>query len=402
MKNKNLLNSNSLVPVILGSGINALGLIRSFAKYKIKSIVVDHVKSYAFYSKYSYGELLANPITNTEKFIDDLVDFGKKLKSKGFLIPTNDEWLLPISRNQKKLEEYYYFPMSENDVIEVCSDKEKLYDFAEKYDIPHPKTFFINNIEETAQILTEIIYPCILKPTITVGFANKLKTKARVFRLETEEELLKMIDKIKNADLSNIPYVIQEFIPGDVETLYTITSYSNKSAEIIAYSTGHKMRQNPPDAGTIVSGKVIHTPELIDYADKLINNIGFYGIANTEFKKDTRDGKFKLIEINPRPGKWNYSVTASGINMPYIAYQEALGKKYDKIEPSKKQLIWFDFISDFMFSLFYFKKKGYNNFSLTFKQWRKSVKGKKAFAICSFKDPRPSLKYILFLLRKNK
>ncbi len=399
MKNKNILNSDSYVPVILGSGINSLGIVRSFAEQKIKSVVLDHVKSHAFYSKYSYGELVANPITETDNFIKDLILFGKKLKNKGFIIATNDEWLLPISRNQKQLEAYYYFPMSENKVIEICSDKEKLYSFAEENKIPYPKTFFLKNIHGIEKIEAEIIYPCILKPTITVGFTEKLKTRGRVFRLENKKELIKIIDKIKKADLSNIPYVLQEYIYGGIESLYTITTYSNKYGNIIAYSTGHKIRQNPPDAGTIVSGKVTPQPELYEYAKKLIKNVGFYGIANTEFKKDSKNGEFKLIEINPRPGKWNYSVTASGINMPIIALKEAEGEKYNKIQTSDNELIWLVFIEDFLLSLFLFKKKGYPEFNISFSQWRKSIKGKKVFPIFSIKDILPYFHYLITLIR---
>ena len=384
----------TLIPVILGSGINALGLIRSFAKKNIKSIVVDSSKSYAFFSKYCNGIIVSDPIKTPDNFILDLINYGKTLKNKGFLIPTNDEWLFPISRNQKELEKYFVFSMSENKVIEDCSDKTKLYEFAKKFDIPHPKTFFLNTTDQINDIKKEIPYPCILKPTITVGYVEKLKTKGRVFRLENEKELDEIVEKIKKARLNTIPHVLQEYIIGGVENLYTITTYSNKSNDIIAYSTGHKIRQNPPDAGTIISGKVTQEPVLFDLAQRLIKNINFYGIANTEFKKDDKDGRFKLIEINPRPGKWNYSVTASGINMPYIALKEAEGEAQKPISPSKQSLIWIVFIEDFLFSLFLFKKRGYKEFSISFKQWRKSIKGKKIFPIFDIKDLGPFIFYL--------
>ena len=48
-----------------------------------------------------------------------------------------------------------------------------------------------------------------------------------------------------------------------------------------------------------MSGRVVHEPELFRLGQNLIKAAGFYGISNTEFKKDQRDGRFKLIEINP-------------------------------------------------------------------------------------------------------
>jgi len=398
-QNKSL---NDIVPVILGGGVNALGLIRSFAKENVKSIIVDSSKSFATYSKYCKRVLVADPIVNADIFIEELYNYGKTLSQKGMLIPTNDEWLFPISRNQKKLEDFFVFPMSNNEIIEYCSDKTKLYSFAEKHGIPHPKTFIIKGISEIENIKEEIIYPCILKPTITVGYIEKMNINKRVFKLENENELDNIIYQIKEAKLHNIPHVLQEYIPGNVESLYTITTYSNKENEIIAYSTGHKLRQSPPNAGTIVSGKVVPEPILYELAKKIIKNIGFYGIANTEFKKDTRDGKFKLIEINPRPGKWNYSVMATGINMPYIALQEAKGIMQEAIKPSSKKIIWIVLIEDFIYSLFLFKKKGFKEYSLSFSQWYKSIKGKKVYPIFSIKDIKPFIYYIISLLKSLK
>ncbi len=393
-----LLGKYDLIPVILGGGINGLGLARSFGKVKIKSIIVDHYNSFSFYSKFAKGYLVTNPIYKPDDFIRDLIELGKKIKGKGFILATNDEWLIPISKNQKELEKYFYFPMSNWEVIDKCSDKKKLYEFAIENNIPHPKTIFLDKLAEYKDKIDQISFPCILKPAIPVGFMEKMNSNKKVIRIENNEQLEIWTQRINEASLQNFPYIIQEYIDSGVENLYTITTYSNKTAEIIAYSTGHKIRQRPPDAGTIISGRVVHEPDLYKHASKLIKKIGFYGIANTEFKKDLRDGRYKLIEINPRPGKWNYSVTASGINLPYLAYREAKGENLNFIEPMKNEFVWLVLFEDIFFSLIGFKRKGNSQYSLTYKQWRKSIKGKKVFAVLSIKDFMPGIMYFISLI----
>jgi len=42
-----------------------------------------------------------------------------------------------------------------------------------------------------------------------------------------------------------------------------------------------------------------------------------------EFKRDPRDGKFKLMEINPRLWQWHGLAAACGIDLPRIAYADS-------------------------------------------------------------------------------
>ena len=166
--------------------------------------------------------------------------------------------------------------------------------------------------------------------------------------------------------------------------------------ETISYSTGHKIRQNPPDAGTIVSGRVTPEPELFQLGKKLIKAAGYYGISNTEFKKDPRDGNFKLIEINPRPGMWNYSVMASGINLPYIAYEEVHGRTVSPVGSTEQELIWILGVMDFYLSLFGYKKKGFSEYSINLWQWLRTIRGaKRVEAVFKLSDPLPGI--ILFV-----
>ena len=43
-----------------------------------------------------------------------------------------------------------------------------------------------------------------------------------------------------------------------------------------------------------------HVPEVIEPGRKILQAMGFYGYACTEFKRDPRDGSHKLMEVNGR------------------------------------------------------------------------------------------------------
>jgi predicted ATP-grasp superfamily ATP-dependent carboligase len=64
-----------------------------------------------------------------------------------------------------------------------------------------------------------------------------------------------------------------------------------------------------------------HIPELIDAGRTILEGIGYNGYSLIEFKRDSRDGVFKLMDVNGRPnGSLRQAVTA-GVNFPWIQYQ---------------------------------------------------------------------------------
>lgn len=360
-------------------------------------ICLDSKKSLAFYSKYSISYICPDP-SSEEKFIQYLIDFGKDLPHKGVIFVSSDDWLVTISKNRNKLSEYYLFPMSEWEIIQNCWNKRKLYEIAQENGIACTKTYYIDRIYEIDAISKQITFPCIIKPELNINFQKNLGSRGSTLLIQDYKQLMYWKEKIIEKRMEDIPLIIQELIVGPITNLYTITSYSDSSAEIVAYSIGHKIRQFPPDAGTIISGRVKDNPEIYELGKKLIKIMGYYGIANVEFKKDERDQIFKLVEINPRPGMWNYSVLMSGLNLPHIAYLDLLGDPYELPANREEGKVWIMLIQDFLYSIFLFRFIGYKEYSIGIGEWFRSTKGKKIHAVESWKDPLPGLiNFIRFL-----
>ena len=379
-------NINSVI--VLGSGINALGVVRSFANKKIPVFVIDYQKDVAAYSKYCRFELCNMP--NDEKnFITYLKKYLDNFQLPPVIFPTSDLYLFILLKNTKELKEKALIPISDWEIVSKLLEKEYLYDLADKISVPHPKTKITNSINDIDSSIKDIQFPIIIKPSITYGFASEMGDKAFILYNTIELDILKK--KLANTSFKNKTLIIQEYIPGNVDSLYTITSYANKESEIIGYSIGHKIRQSPPITGTIISGKVEHIEEVFKAAKKFIKFSNFYGISNIEFKKDIRDNSYKLIEINPRTGLWNYSVLSCGINLPLMAYKDILGEKIQPEYNKEIKLIWLDTILDLYCSIWGFKKRGYKNASLNLKEWYKSIKGKKIDATFNIKDIKPFL-----------
>jgi len=90
-----------------------------------------------------------------------------------------------------------------------------------------------------------------------------------------------------------------------------------------------RIREWPHCYGNGCMIESIVEPELEEITTKLVKKIGYHGIVDAEFKKDLKDNKFKIIEINPRCWMQNGFPTSCGINFPYMAYMDAIGKKFE-------------------------------------------------------------------------
>ena len=89
MKISNLYRSIQSVPIVFGSGINALGLVRSFGLDDKYVVIYDYRKDIACCSKYAVWKQCPNPL-DKDSFITFLESEGQKFHFKPFILVTND------------------------------------------------------------------------------------------------------------------------------------------------------------------------------------------------------------------------------------------------------------------------------------------------------------------------
>ena len=58
-----------------------------------------------------------------------------------------------------------------------------------------------------------------------------------------------------------------------------------------------------------------------------LRGLGFHGLSQVEFKRDARDGAYRLMEVNPRLWQWHGLAAACGVDLPRIAYWDLLGAR---------------------------------------------------------------------------
>lgn len=383
-----------LIPVIMGSNINALGVIRDLGREGVFSFIVDETESVAGYSKYKL-EWSPESVSLFEK----LIELGKKMKEKGekgFLIPTTDEYVEFIAENRRRLSVYYELFIEEDANLALYLNKSKIYPILDKLGIDYPKGIFVQEASDLYEA-EKLRFPLIVKPENTVGFTDRYK---KTMSLENKEDIPKLIAELKEAHLEERSLIVQEWIPGEDTQLFSYASYSKKG-RIFAEAEYYKLRQYPPGAGTATASVYEKNMKVKLLGRKLIEALKYTGIEELEFKLDPRDQKYKFIEMNARTWMSISAMSDLGIPLVTIAFLDACGLyTYEGILQSDLKRVWILDFEDFIRTT-YSNKKRYPEHALSFRKWRTSIKDKKSYAIFDKKDIKPWLVKVKSFFKKG-
>jgi biotin carboxylase len=121
--------------------------------------------------------------------------------------------------------------------------------------------------------------------------------------------------------------LISDFIPGPVDNLRAVHLLFDVASRPIAYFVMRKLRIWPARVGVSVAAVTTHETELLDGLVPMLRQLNWQGPVDAEFKIDARDGKPKILEINPRFFGAVHFPIASGLNLPLLYCRAALGEQ---------------------------------------------------------------------------
>lgn len=178
--------------------------------------------------------------------------------------------------------------------LEAWPGKPFQYAAAERAGIPTPSTFFPRSREELAALSARMQYPCLVKPAFSHKWLSAYKNRKLSF-VQTPEEL---VEVGQDAMDKGLEILVQEYVPGGDDNIYTFQAYANAEGRVLAGSVRRKLRQYPPHFGSGSMAVSVREPRVEELGGRLMESLRFHGIGSVEFKRDSRDGQFKLMELN--------------------------------------------------------------------------------------------------------
>ena len=365
--------------IVLGGHVLGYGIIKIYADHNIPSVVIDtekfRITKYSRYCKAYYT-------CAGDDIVDFLIRLGREGRYNGWLvIPTDDFYLRMVSQNKQLLNEYFIVTVDNWEIVEKFYNKKYAYPLAERAGVPIPKIFYPRTENELERISRAIEYPCIIKPSVGHFFLKKFNTK--VFICNDWSELR---ENYKNSicimDTGDI--MVQEIIPGNSEHQYSVGMFYNKDRSY-NHIVARRKRQSPPDFGTGTTyAETVENPELVVYAEKILGEAGYFGICEVEFKYDTRDRKYKFLEVNARIWRW-HSI-AEGASIPFLlSLYQFLTSGKPIVKSDYLESAWRDDIRDIP-TIYKLKRR---------KEYKKCNKKKTVHAVFNIRDIKPLIIQIL-------
>ena len=373
--------------IIIGSDFQCLGVLRCLSGRGVPAFLLDHEWGIARYSRYKKVFIEAPDIKRESEYLEFFRRLADRKEMRGSVVfANNDATVYFLSRHREELAANFRVSTPPWEITKYLYDKKNTYQRAVELEIPAPKTYCPENSAALDQL--EIQFPAIIKPAIRENFYSKKRVKA--FKVHDRDEL-RTLYKVVNSIIPASEIMVQEFIPGGPEQLYSFCPLF-KNGEVLASITAIRKRQHPMDFGHATTfAETVDIPLLQELSKKFLSSIHFYGLAEVEFMLDPRDQTFKLIEVNPRIWGWHTLAIGAGVPLPYFLYLDMIGEPFETLK-SAEAMKWVRSITDVP-TVFKEILKG----NMSIKEYVDSMRGKKEFAVFSFRDPLPFFMEIIMI-----
>jgi predicted ATP-grasp superfamily ATP-dependent carboligase len=271
-------------------------------------------------------------------------------------------------------------------VLERVLDKSRLVAAAREIGVACPTEVRVTRASDLERARAEIELPCIVKPAVTSRWRHTAILAAlrgrKVVTFERWDELAAFYEQISKFDPEML---VQEYIPGTDEDLVIFGSYVASGGEPLRFFTARKVLQAPPGSGTGIVVQAVRIPEIVATSKALLATLGMSGISEIEYKRDPRNGRYVLIEINTRHWDQHLLGAAAGVNLTRALYADVVGDPMPAMEQDARPVSWIAEEGYLVGLKDTLRGKGY-----PLRQYLRPLRGRKTWATLAWSDPRPA------------
>ncbi len=323
--------------VLIGTDINSYYMARNTHEAYNKKAYVIGKEPMKFTSYSKILNLQIEPkLHEKQTFIKVLEQFALEHKDKKLiLIGTNDNYVRLIIENKEFLKKYYLFNDISEDLLNNLLIKDKFYEVYDDSDIDLPETYIYDVDDELdMKKVKKLGYPIIVKPGDGVEYHHhSFESQAKVYKLNSEKELLTVIDQIKESKYKGT-LILQKFISGDDSFLCDVMFFCDhtRKCKLMTFAQIGLQEHTITGVGNctvLVNGYCNLGPygKTVEKLKEFVDTLDYQGFAEIDLKYDKDDGKYKVLEVNPRQARSSYYLTACGYNIVEYIVNDLLYEK---------------------------------------------------------------------------
>jgi len=375
--------------IVLGGSSNAVSVARSLSRARTQVYALGDPRNQVRWSRHLDVFVPMQGADLQLRFLEWLATGPRN----GVLLPCDDEALELIAHHRSELIGWGYIPSEHDDrVLLDMLDKERTYALARAAGVDTPLTATIRSPEEIEVLPDGFGFPCAVKPLRSHVFARHLPgVKALIAR--DVAELRRHVELTAGL---GVEALLTEIVPGPESAFCSYYSYLDERGEPLFHYTRHKLRQHPLPFGVASYATNDLQPDAQRIGLQFFQGVGLRGLGNVEFKRDSRDGRLKLIECNSRFTAADRHLWLCGLDLPLFVYNRLLGRPLPPMQTHRYGVhFWHPLQDADTFRL------AHRQGLLSLRGWLRSLAHRQHFPVADVRDPMPTVGYHAHLFARR-
>lgn len=323
--------------VIAGAYRTGVLGVRSLVRRNVRATLFDCDDSMpGFRSVYGPARLCPDPDLEPDAWLRFMLSLAGEHKQRPVLIASADQFVTAICKHADVLRTHYI--ISNGVALHgALAEKRTQYKLASEHGMPMPRTAFAASLEEVEAFGRSAAFPCVIKPNHFREWQKfPVDHPLSYQKIAVVNDASQLCETYRLASALTPNVILQELIQGDdsVKSVY-LSCYDSQSRRI-ANAMFRELRCDPMWFGPASVTEPYFDQEVDRICDGFLKSIGYSGLCEIEVKRDTRDGRVKLIEANPRLTGGGDAAPYAGVDLCWLHYLELIGRAASPVSPSSK------------------------------------------------------------------
>ncbi len=313
--------------IVMNMNHIGLGIIRNFRDTDFHLLGVAKQNNFVCKSKYLSAVIEINIENEPDCLLLTILEIGKKLSEKGFIIPTSEVELMFLISNAEILSAYYHLSIPKKENFLKAADKYLFYRELMRHSLNAPATFLLESADSVKAIQGKMQFPCILKPVFSgdwkTGKSYDVVGEHKAIVISDEQEMEKYYSLVS---VLNPRVLLQEIVHAEDGETYSFCSYSECSGKVLWGFVTQKLLQYPENFGTALLCQTVQSPEIYDLGVQVVEKLGIDGICEVEIMREAGSGKLFVIEVNTRHWQQHILSLPLCLNITLLDYYYRTGQ----------------------------------------------------------------------------
>lgn len=373
--------------IVLGGSSNAVSVARSLGPAGARVHALGGATMPVRWCRYVDEFVAVDGADAQARMLDWLERRGPR---DGVVLPCDDEALELVARNRPALAALGYRAVEADDAVVLAMlDKRRTAELARAAGVESPRCAVVRAPEELDAIAFQ--FPAAVKPLQSHVWARHMPgVKALPARDRAEARR-----HVARAAALGVPVMLTEVVPGPDAGFCSYYSYLDEGGAPLFHFTRHKLRQYPAVFGVTCYATNDPQPEAAALGLRFLRAAGVRGIGVVEFKRDTRDGRLKLIECNARFTAADRHLKLCGLDLPLFAYNRVLGRPLPSMETLRSGVRFWHPPQDVR-AFLAARRRG----DTTTRRWLRSLAHRQHFPVADARDPLPTIGFHVHALAR--